>query len=291
MALINSSYFKGYKTIPNLNRIEEQTELCALINLHEPELLKALLGYELFTLFMAAITSPNPEQRYLDILFGKEFTRRDGLKDRWKGLITVTDPAATIYTTVSADNDIVFTVGIGTGNPVQNDTSYVNSDLAGKTYKVFLQYVGWLEILKSDNSNSATAEIRIDSTGGFSWLNGNSFSGGTKYFISLESSVLDISNVPVAPMQDSPIADYVFFYWLKKTYSQVTSSGTVKTTPQNALPVSPRWNAVQSWNKMVDECCLLWEMLVVDPGAYPEYEIYAYNREVVTLLTKINGFF
>lgn len=291
MALINSSYFIGRRNVPNINAPENLSLINHLIKVHEKEYLQKLLGYELFTLFTAGILQSTPDQRYLDILLGVEFTGVDGLKKRWPGLVSVTSSQPSVNVSISSDADIIFTVGVTPGAPAAGATSYSNANLAGKTYRVFQRGYGWLEPLKQDNSNSLQADITINPVGGFAFRNGISFPGGDKFFITFDAGSLNVSNVPVVPEPDSPIADFVYYHWLKHNHTVVTGIGNVKAEAQNSTRVTEKYKACQAWNDMVDKSNLLYEYLYVNTATYPEYELYMTSRDIRFLLTKIHPYY
>lgn len=185
MSLINSSYFIGEKNIPNITYADVSGVLNNLILAHENEYLKIALGYELFLLFMPGIIVATPNQRYLDILNGQDFTGENGKRKRWAGLIS-----------------------------------------------------------------------------------------------------------PATPFNaQSPIADYVYYYWLKFNHTQTSGLGEVRSEVQNAARVSPKHKAVMAWNGMVEKSWLLYEFLKVNPVTYPEFQAYLSDPDINLMLTKINTFF
>ena len=288
MALISSSYFIGERLIPNATEADITALIDNLILAHENDYMVKAMGYELFSLFNAGIQGPTPDQRYLDILLGLDFTGQNGRLKRWTGLISLSSSSLATFVNPSALNDFSFVVGT---EPIDGAISYVNATLSGKTYKVTQRGFGPLEPLKSDNSNILTADIRIDAGGGFTWLNGIKFSLNDKYFISGLFDPIDISTLPLEFNPASPIADYVYYYWLKFNHTQTSGLGEVRSDAQNAVRVSPKHKAVKAWNDMVDKTWLLYEFLKVNAATYPEFQDHLNDCEVQYLLTKINPFF
>ena len=190
MALINSSYFINDNNVPNKSYADVSIVLNGLIDTHEPEYLKTVLGYELFLGFMAGIQVTTPDQRFTDLLIGKDFTGQNGKLKRWAGFINVTP---------------------GTTTVVANALS--------------------------------------------------------------------------------PIANYVYWFWLKSNHTQTSGLGEVRNEAQNAVRVSPKHKAVKTWNDMVDKTWLLYEFLKVNPGTYPEFQAYLSDPDINLMLTKINTFF
>lgn len=85
--IIDRSYFIGEINIPNVN----QTEIGGLVDLfiqkYEPEFLQSALGYELAQQFTAGIAMPTPDQKWLDLRDGAEYTDYAGKVRKWKGLV------------------------------------------------------------------------------------------------------------------------------------------------------------------------------------------------------------
>jgi hypothetical protein len=291
MSLINSLYFIGERNIPNSTSNDVLSTLNYLIEIHEKKYRLKSLGYELFKAFNIGLLEATVDQRYLDILLGKEFTGRDGQLKKWNGLVSVTESTPSLQVSLSSANDIFFTVGIGPGNPVDGDITYVNTSLANKNYRVVQRMYGPLETLKDDNSNSDRADIIINPSGGFTWRNANKFAGNDKYVIEMASAILDISSVEVVPEPDSPAADYVYYYWLKNQSTQTTGIGEVKPVAQNAAAVTAMEKMCSTWNAMVEKTKLLTEFLSVNSTVYPEFQKYALSQELEILLTRLNPFF
>lgn len=289
--LINSSYFTGgERNIPNTHYSDVSGLISEIISIREPEYLLKALGYELYSIFKAGIIAATPDQRYRDILLGAEFIGLNGEKKRWEGLVSLTEPQANVIIWSAATPEIFFTVGVGDA-PAAGATEYNNSSLVGKTFKVKQRGVGPLEQLEPDESNNATADIATLETGGFRWLNGFAFSDADKYTIEIASSAIDANGATVVAFPVSPIADYVYYYWLKHTHTQVTNTSTVKTDNANSTPISPKYKATEAWNSMVRRTSLLVEFLMVNSSTYPEYQYHLSSRELKNLITKINLFF
>jgi hypothetical protein len=290
MSLINISYFIGEKVIPNATYPDVLTQVNNIIQVREREYLINAMGYEMFKSFWAGIAVATPLQKYVDILLGTEFTGMNGRLKKWDGLISITQASLQLTVSLSGANDIFFTVD-GPGGPADNATTYVNTALAGLDYRVSQRGYGGLEQLKSDNSNVSTANIRINNTGGFTWLNGVTFTHLDKYQIELFSTTVDVGAYSPVAVPESPIADYVYFYWLKHLHTQSAGVGTVQPVAENAKMVSPKHKAVKAWNDMTEKTCVLKEFLQVNYTVYPEFQNYAGSRELFYLTSKMNIFF
>lgn len=69
--LIDDEYFIRDIALPNLNKSDNLEAINSAIELYQEEVLKSVLGYSLYSLFIA---DPESEQRFQDIRDGKEFT-------------------------------------------------------------------------------------------------------------------------------------------------------------------------------------------------------------------------
>lgn len=89
----------------------------------------------------------------------------------------------------------------------------------------------------------------------------------------------------------SPIAEYVFFKWVKLTHSQSTNNGQVKTENENSSAFSPRYKMVSVWNSMVEKNWILYQFLQANQLVYTPFTSYGFCKKLRNLLTKINPYF
>lgn len=104
----------------------------------------------------------------------------------------------------------------------------------------------------------------------------------------------------------SLIANYVYFFYMRKENLQTVGIGTVETKADNAHKSSPVEKYVRAWNEMVDWICELHAYILANASEYPDYEninrsslckcstgYYSgcgCGREELPLFTKINSF-
>lgn len=84
----DSSYFIGPLTLAQLGQPTVVAKLNDVIEMFEPELLQAALGYELYTDFIAGLNPGSDEtieQKWLDLRDGIEFTTLYDVKAKWIG--------------------------------------------------------------------------------------------------------------------------------------------------------------------------------------------------------------
>jgi len=74
MPIIDSTYFYGKISLPQVADSSGLAVVNKFIALYEPELLLKALGYQLSKDFVAGIVSPSPDQKWLDLLNGVEYT-------------------------------------------------------------------------------------------------------------------------------------------------------------------------------------------------------------------------
>lgn len=69
----------------------------------------------------------------------------------------------------------------------------------------------------------------------------------------------------------SPIANYIYYWWLRKETSTTTGTGEKRLNAENSESVSSFSKQCNTWNEMVGYNRLLWEYLYINQDAYPEY--------------------
>jgi hypothetical protein len=93
MALIDRTYFNYEINLP----VNSNSDLSNFIDRFEPEILKSLLGYELYTLVAA---STDTSGRLYDLINGKEYTVSYNGRDqkvKWNGLINTDKVSLAAY--------------------------------------------------------------------------------------------------------------------------------------------------------------------------------------------------
>jgi hypothetical protein len=88
MSLIDNTYFVGDIALPNLGEVPNTFQ--DTMDRYEEESLKSLLGYQLYNAFIAGIAEETPDQKWLDLRDGVEFTFDfcgETITQKWNGLI------------------------------------------------------------------------------------------------------------------------------------------------------------------------------------------------------------
>jgi hypothetical protein len=88
----------------------------------------------------------------------------------------------------------------------------------------------------------------------------------------------------------SPVADYIYWYYLKRSVTQTAGLGEVTANAQNAANASPKFKMCDAHNRMVEKNKILHEFLTANYTDYPEYHLNSFDIEHYSLLTKINPY-
>lgn len=139
MALIDSTYFFGELSIS-----QPTATLQMLIDTKEPELLTKLFGYPLYKEYAAGIAAGTPDQKWLDLRDGVEYTSESGVLTKWPGLRFTLGTAKKslianyVYWFYLADN-ITFTTASGQ----KKSDLPVNAGPDAKMVRAWNEMVNW----------------------------------------------------------------------------------------------------------------------------------------------------
>ena len=82
----------------------------------------------------------------------------------------------------------------------------------------------------------------------------------------------DLQNViRVASTKDSPIAGYVYWWYMRDQASQTVGMGQVKPLAENAIMVSNIDKMTRAWNEMVDQTKVVAKFLFDNQDTYGNY--------------------
>lgn len=245
MPLIDRSYFAGGElNLPGLNRIEIQENIDMLIMKREPELLTMLFGIKMYQDFIQGLGEDPILQKWTDLLEGVTYEESPNRFKKWRGLVSV--PFSTIGA-VDASNSIDIVVGRGTKidgqtnqllDPVPGtDTVPLPSSIIGKDFTVEQRGVGQL---RSDEWSIVGGNTLKLTTG--------QFGDGDTYFYKVATLAI---NQTTGDSKQSLIANYVYYWYVRKMVTQTTTVGEVKTKTENATRVIPSGKMERAWNEMV----------------------------------------
>ena len=92
MSLIDTTYFVGDISLPVSTNSNISSNLTNSITRYEDEILKKLLGYELWRDFKAGIAEDEPDQKWIDLRDGAEFSFEywgHTITTKWNGLVNI----------------------------------------------------------------------------------------------------------------------------------------------------------------------------------------------------------
>lgn len=89
---------------------------------------------------------------------------------------------------------------------------------------------------------------------------------------------------------ESPVADYVYYWYVRNNQSQTAAMGEVKSGSENAFPVSSAYKQSKAWNDMAEKSYSLYEFLQLNYATYPEFQLQSGRSELRNILTKINAY-
>jgi hypothetical protein len=234
--LIDTSYFFGSLSIGQVTTPAVNAELTALIKRLEPEYLQKLLGYSLKNDFLNGLQAIPIDSKWTDLLYGKDYTV-SGIPARWNGLISLADDVTAEILGAGA-----YSVVVGRGqtyDPLPGSTTMIIPPAyVGKT--LFIEQRGFGELRPDE----------FDVTGNVvTLLQGFTFSNDDTYFVKTASSL----NVTVGVGEKkSPIANYVYYHWMRTHVTASMGSGEVKAKSNSSDNVSPIDKMTAAWNEMVN---------------------------------------
>lgn len=257
--LIDRSYFIGDLNIPNTDNQAVGDLVDWFIEKYETEFLEHALSYPLYKALKAGLQAIPVEQRWLDLVQGVEYMDISNRLQKWRGLVT---QPPTVLNSLDALNTIAIVVGRGQQyDPVaaQNKTT-IPAVLVGKDFIIEQRGIGELR----------TDEYSIDPLhpDQLTLLTGT-FAVNDTYFY--KSATLAI-NTSTGTSKQSPIANYVYFWFMKNNASQTTGMGEKNTNAENAGPGNPGLKMVRAWNEMSRWVMELRYFLRSNAAVYPEWQ-------------------
>ncbi|HEY4288264.1 MAG TPA: hypothetical protein VGN00_14265 [Puia sp.] len=280
MSLIDISYFVGDINIPNTDQEPVQQRVNYAIQKYEQEFLRKLLGYPLYKAFISSlqvIPPAVPEQRMVDILYGKEYTNLQGRLTQWRGLILTDNPVFNLAGEYIFKPAVYLTAGTSIGL-TPGTTSFTFDGTLGRP-----DWRGWTPVI----FRSAPMEPGVD----YSWnpdtaqLNllkpGDKFGNGDKLFVQFELRTDPIDSTDVSPKQ-SPIANYIYYWHRRGQFTKTTDFGEVTSTADNTINRTSNEKMASAWNEMHDWVCEFIEFMDTytsqEPVIYPEWQwIYRWD--------------
>lgn len=268
--LINLTYFVGELSIPNTDSLPVQERIDWFIKKYEPELLQKLFGYEFYKAFIAGITVVSPttiDQRWLDLIYGVEYTNRYNRLAKWRGLIDTEAPVYSFGNGLKYKPPVLIQAGVSTINTTETFPSGINT-------ATVTDWIGWKII--PERIGQGTLKENIDYTwnpltGVWTLLHsGDIFQVNEYFFIQFQLQTEDTTDL-IYSFQQSLIALYVYYWYMRAIATQTTGIGEIQTLPEGATQASGNRKMCTAWNQMVDWIYELYEYLDASTTIYPEY--------------------
>lgn len=133
-------------------------------------------------------------------------------------------------------------------------------------YELFKAYTAGILVSTQKYKDIRDGKEYTDSLGRLSKWNGLAFTVGTS--------------------KKSPIANYVYWHYIRDNYTFTTGSSEKKT--DIAINASPDAKLVRAWNEMVRWNFELLDFLTVNVADYPEYESVVLDTELYTRQNSLN---
>lgn len=256
MALIDQTYFKGDLTIAGLDRQQVVERLQLFIEKYEDEFLRELFGYEFYKALLNGLSQVSVEQRWLDILEGKEF-QYGGYTRQWRGLIIL--PPGQTLSINPAGKEYLTPGGAGAYDPV----------VGTLTITLPPAFVGTFFIIERRDTGELKPMVEYTVSGNTLTMIGLPVWNAGETIILSKNPSLVTGGAGEQPK--SPIANYVYWHWMKDATTQTVALGQVKSKSENAEIVSPAEKMVRAWNEMSEWVEELYYYFNANYSVYPEW--------------------
>lgn len=232
---IDKSYFVNELYIPNGNLVGGPVaeELDSFIQKYELQFLRYCLGFELHTALKAGLLEVPIKQRWIDLISGVDYFDQGNRGYTWKGLA----PAADIVSTLTPKTVLFVKVGGGGQfDPAPGVVTTIPDFLVGKSFTIEQRGLGTLNP-QTEYSVSGNQLTLLNSV----------FSLDNTYVYRSDS--FDYNSIP-GTAKLSPIAMYVYFWFMQNHYTQTAAMGEVKTANENSVVANPSAKMSRAWNEM-----------------------------------------
>lgn len=282
MSLIDISYFVGDLTIPNTDKVTVLERVNWYIQKYEQEFLRKMLGYPLYKAFITGlnVTPPAiPAQRFIDILYGKEYTNLQGYLTQWRGLIRTDNPVFNLAGEYIYKPPVTITAGSTPGFPTGVNTVTFDGTNGTPDWR------GWKPIFfRASPMEEGVSYSWNIVTGVWTLLIANDKTGPSeKFFVSFQLRTDPIISTDVSPKQ-SPIADYIYYWFRRNSATQDTGIGETRTKAENADNQNPNQKMASAWNEMSAMVGEFLEFMDTNtslaPQVYPEW-LWIYRWDTI----------
>lgn len=256
MSLIDQTYFVGDLTIAGRTKTEVSERLALFIEKYEDEFLRNLFGYPMYKALLDGLSQVTVDQRWLDILEGKEFQYSSRTR-QWGGLIMLaTGQTLTIN---PAGQQTLISGGAGAYDPTVGASTLTLPPAFVNSYFI-IERRGTGQLRSDEYSVSGNTLTLV---GMPAWNNGETI---------ILSKNPSIGIAGPGTLAKSPIANYVYWHWLKDQTTQTVGLGEVASKSENAQLVSPATKMVRAWNEMSEWVEELYYFMQTSYADYPEWQ-------------------
>lgn len=277
MALIDATYFTGELSIPNTDKDYVLARLNQFIELRQDEFLRRALGYAMYKAFIAGIAEVSIPTRWQNVLTGADFTNIYSQKlQAWPGLIQVAG-GLTFPLTQAGTLDIVVDRG-GAYDPIAG-LDIVTIPPAFRGVPLIIEQRGYGQLRPDEFEITTTTEAN-DTLHLLAWT----FEADDTYFYKTVASIgAALAGDVIAK---SPIASYVYYYWMKDSVSITTGVGEANMQAENASRQSHAYKMVRAWNEMAKDMCVLRDFFESNKTTYPEWDYapYFYQQDGASMI-------
>jgi hypothetical protein len=293
MSFIDASYFVGELNIPNSDQAPVIERITWFIEKYEPDFLQKLMGYPLYKAFLTGInvvTPSVPDIKWINILYGTEYIDLRGETQKWKGLIVTDNPIYNLsggyvykkpqYLTAGQ------TVGLAVGASAASFDGTVGKD----------DWRGWTPVITRSTIMKPGINYSWDPVlGVFALLAANDkFGPAEDFFVEFELRTEAVLPVIDMAVNESCIADYVYYRYRRDSATQTAGIGEVITNAENSVNANPRKKIATIWNQMhewVKEFMYFLECTQnADQTIYPQWTLNN-NHDALRYFGFINPFF
>lgn len=89
-------------------------------------------------------------------------------------------------------------------------------------------------------------------------------------------------------VKKSPIANYVYYWYMRKQATSTTPSGEKKTKTQNAEDTSPAVKMSSAWYEMKETCKKFIDFMYANTDTYPAFDDHHDPSLLINLTTPVN---
>jgi hypothetical protein len=256
MSLIDRTYFVGELNIPNTSNAAIGSLVDLFIEKYEEQFLNDVLGYSLYKALKAGLQIVPVAQKWTDLIEGVEYTDINSKTRFWKGLVS---QPPSVLNALDALNGIDVRVGRGQQfDPVTAANSVtIPTALVGKDFIIEQRGVGKLILGVDYSVTGSTLTLLTGQFGGNDWY-------------TYKSATLAI-NTSTGTNKASPIANYVYYWYMRNNHTQTASTGETKGKHENADTASMAVKLTRAYNEMSAWVCELVDYLNAREDDYTEW--------------------